>query len=110
VQTAAGVHAPAGSAAAAVTHFAVQDAGAGRRMLRVRVSRAERVEVAGDFTNWTPVPLTPVGDGWWTTTLPIPSGTHQMNLRLDARTWTVPPGLTRVADEFGGAVGILTIP
>lgn len=106
----AGVRDASSSAAAVVTQFAVQDAGGGRRTLRVRAARAQRVEVAGDFTNWAPVALTPAGKGWWTATLPIPSGTHQMNLRLDARTWTVPPGLVRIADEFGGTVGLLTIP
>jgi hypothetical protein len=108
--TAAGARDIAGAVAADITDFAVQDAGSGRRTLRVRAPRAQRVEVAGDFTNWIPVPLTPASAGWWTTTLPIPSGTHQMNLRLDTRTWIAPPGLARIADEFGGAVGLLILP
>jgi hypothetical protein len=32
-----------------------------------------------------------------------------MIVRTDAGAWVVPPGLTAVADEFGGSVGILVV-
>jgi hypothetical protein len=60
------------------------------------------VEIMGDFTSWQPVRLARQGDGWWTASLPIPRGTHQMNVRVDGGAWGVPPGLTTVKDEFGG--------
>jgi len=34
---------------------------------------------------------------------------YRVNLRVDGGPWIVPPGLPSVVDEFGGAVGILTI-
>lgn len=93
-----------------VDAFEVRDAGAPARTIRVRADDASRVEIAGDFTDWRPVALARDADGWWTATLPIASGTHQVNLRLDGTAWVVPPGLVPMADEFAGSVGLLTVP
>ncbi|HEX6535165.1 MAG TPA: glycogen-binding domain-containing protein [Gemmatimonadaceae bacterium] len=100
-----------GASAAGVDRFALADAsGGGReRVVRVHAPRAARVEVAGDFTDWRPVALAPAGHGWWTATLPIAPGTHQVNLRLDGSRWVAPPGLTVITDEFGGSFGLLTV-
>jgi hypothetical protein len=76
--------------------------------LRVRAPGARTVEVSGDFTSWEAVPLERAADGWWTLTLPIESGTHQLNVRLDGAAWVVPPGLMTVTDESGPA-GLLSI-
>jgi hypothetical protein len=67
------------------------------------------VEISGDFTNWTPVPLKLGSNGWWDVTLPIGPGKYQMNLRLDGGEWLVPPGLLSMLDEFGGKVGLLVV-
>ena len=67
------------------------------------------VEITGDFTQWDPVRLTRGSDGSWTAVFPISAGTHQLNVRVDGGAWRVPPGLLAATDEFGGAVGILTI-
>ncbi len=83
--------------------------GAGDQVtLRVRAPNARKVEISGDFTNWEAVPLEHGADGWWAATLPIESGTHQLNVRLDGTAWVVPPGLLTVTDESGSA-GLLTI-
>ncbi len=95
-------------ASGAVRAFEVSRAPDGARTIRVRAPGAQRVEIAGDFTDWAPVPLSPAPDGWWVTTLPISPGPHQMNLRLDGGIWLVPPGLLRIADESGTA-GLLVI-
>ena len=68
------------------------------------------VEVAGDFTDWQPVSLRRAGEVMWESVLRIPSGVHRVNVRIDGGTWTVPAGTTRVADEFAGEVGIVTVP
>lgn len=81
----------------------------GKVTLRIRAAKASRVEINGDFTLWQPVPLVREGAGWWTVTLPIEPGTHQMVARTDNGDWVVPPGLTAVADEFAGSVGILVV-
>ena len=97
-----------GGTEAAITAFAVER-GAGEEVtLRLLAPGASRVEVTGDFTSWDAVPLTRAADGWWVVKLPIRSGTHQLNLRLDGSAWVVPPGLTTITDE-SGASGLLVI-
>jgi hypothetical protein len=67
---------------------------------------ATRVEIASDVSGWLPVLLTPAGADAWTVTLPVTPGLHRLNVRLDGGDWLVPGGLTPVADEFGGSVGL----
>ena len=81
-----------------------------QRTIRVRAPRGSHVELAGDLTNWAPVALTPAGDGWWTITLAVPAGIHQVSLRLDGGQWVAPPGLVAVRDEFGGSAGMWNVP
>jgi hypothetical protein len=99
-----------GSAAAAnsLLAFAATPA-TGGHVLRVRAPAARKVEIAGDFTDWQPLALAPAEDGWWTLTLSISAGVHQLNVRIDGAAWLVPPGLTVVRDEFGGSVGLLIV-
>lgn len=80
------------------------------RRVRVYAPGANTIEILGDFTQWEPVALQREGRGWWTGTVSIPAGTHEVNVRVDGRTWLVPPGLTTVRDEFGGSSGRLVIP
>lgn len=98
------------TAEAGVSAFAVAAAGSGRYVLRVHATGARVVEVGGDFTDWKPVALAAARDGWWTVTLPIAPGAHQLNVRVNGGRWLVPPGVTAITDEFGGAVGIISIP
>jgi hypothetical protein len=94
-----------------VLSLRVGEAGSGNtRAIRVQAPGATTVELTGDFTQWEPVRLRSAGGGWWTVTLPIDPGTHQMNVRANGRAWTVPPGLTSFDDEFGGVVGVLNVP
>jgi len=71
---------------------------------------AQTVELSGDFTQWTPLALGSEGSGWWTTTVALASGTHEVNVRVNAGSWQVPPGLMAIKDEFGGTAGLLTVP
>jgi hypothetical protein len=89
--------------------FEVTSATGERRTLRVRAPGANSVEINADFTGWQPARLTRGPDGWWSITLAIPDGTYEVNMRLDGGKWIVPPGLTSVADEFGGPVGVLAV-
>ena len=76
---------------------------------KVLAPTAESVELTGDFTDWDPVQLTPVGDGWWELTRPLSPGNYQINLRVNGGKWEVPGGLLTMADEFGGSVGLLVL-
>lgn len=90
--------------------FEVTDASRGARTIRVRVPHASTVELSGDFTSWEPVTLKDVGGGRWETTLPIASGMHRLVIRVDGDSWTPPPGVSVVADEFQGTVGVIVVP
>lgn len=97
------------SGLAVVTDFETRPAGVDSVTLKVEAPQARVVEITGDFTGWTPVPLQLESTGWWTVTLPIGPGKYQMNLRLNGGDWLVPPGLLSMLDEFGGRVGLLVV-
>jgi hypothetical protein len=80
-----------------------------RQQIRLRVPGARSVEVAGDFTGWRAVSLTPVSQDEWEVTLAIPAGVQRINVRVDGGAWQAPPGIDTVADEFDGRVGLLVI-
>lgn len=96
-------------ARAVVPAFETRRDESGRVLVKVRAPGAGRVELMGDFTEWTPVAFRPVADGWWVISLPIPPGSYRMNLRINGGTWGVPPGLPVLQDEFGGMVAVLTV-
>ena len=81
----------------------------GHTAVRVRCTGAGLVEVAGDFTDWTPVALDAVYGGMWEAELAIPPGLHQVQIRVDGGSWQVPPGLPTAQGEFAGAAGVLLI-
>lgn len=81
----------------------------GTRTIRVRVPGARLVELMADFTDWLPVPLSPVEDGNWALNLFVAPGVHRVNVRVDGGPWFAPPGLTAVRDEFGGEIGLLVV-
>jgi hypothetical protein len=80
---------------------------------RVRVTlrydrAATRLALAGDFSEWEPVPLIEVGDGEWTAELSIEPGVHHFALIADG-VWTLPDGVSGIDDGFGGKVGVLVV-
>lgn len=94
----------------ATVSLVMQKTPSGDWELRVRAPGAGRVELNADFTGWQPVSLTTLSNGWWTLTLPLASGTHQLNVRVDGGAWVVPAGLLALSEEFGGQVGLLVVP
>ncbi|NIM52609.1 MAG: hypothetical protein GTN78_05985 [Gemmatimonadales bacterium] len=79
------------------------------RTLRVEAPGAESVEIMGDFTDWQPAALERLAGGRWEITLPIVSGVHRLNVRLDGGPWLAPRGTRVTEDEFGSKVGILVV-
>ncbi len=92
-----------------ISAFDIEHGTGNQVTLRVRAPGARTVEISGDFTSWTAVPLERGAEGWWTVTLPIESGTHQLNVRVDGAAWVAPPGLMTITDESGSS-GLLSIP
>jgi hypothetical protein len=106
--------------AARADHFVVEERDAGSRVLRLLVPGATRVEIMGDFTDWTPVALVhrarkgagrdrrDAADAW-EVELVVAPGVHRVNVRVDGGPWRPPTGLSVVRDEFGGEVGLLVV-
>lgn len=80
------------------------------RIVTVRLRSAKTVELMADFTEWEPVSMSQMPNGDWTVERVIAPGTHRVAIRADGGDWVAPPNLPRVADEFGGEVGLLIVP
>jgi hypothetical protein len=80
-----------------------------RRRIEVRGVTASRVDVMGDFTDWTPVSLEALGDVW-RLEREISPGLHRIAIRLDGGEWVSPANLPRATDDLGGVVGLVTVP
>jgi hypothetical protein len=88
------------------------------RVLRIDRSRVRvtfryhdavtQLALAGDFSEWEPVPLVEVGRGEWTAELSIEPGVHHYALIVDG-VWTLPDGVAGIGDGFGGKVGVLVV-
>jgi hypothetical protein len=64
--------------------------------------------IAGDFSQWDPIPLQRDRDGVWSVILAIPPGVHTYAIIADG-TWTLPDDVAGIDDEFGGKVGVLVV-
>ena len=104
--SAGGFHAPR----ALPRPTAVSAAPPGFTRLSIEAKRASRVEVAGDWNRWQPVPLRRAENGVWYTDLEIPPGEYRYAFRVDGRTWEVPKGVAAVDDGFGGKSAWLSVP
>lgn len=96
--------------ATAAPVFLVLDAGGGRRTLRFEEPAGSHVSLLGDFTGWQPIPCRESEPGVFEVTVPVESGAHRVDLRIDDGPLVAPPGLARVADDFGGEAGLLLVP
>jgi hypothetical protein len=91
------------------TAWRARSVGRNRLLVRVHGRDVSRVELSGDFTDWTPVTLLPVHANWWAAVVPVPPGVHRVQIRLDGGPWLAPPGLPRADDGPGGASGALVV-
>ncbi len=80
--------------------LSADDAGRKARF-RLEDARARTVALAGDFTDWRPLPMTRTGDAWLLE-VTVPAGVHHFAFLVNGREWVVPadaPGVS--ADEWG---------
>ncbi|HYV99711.1 MAG TPA: glycogen-binding domain-containing protein [Gemmatimonadaceae bacterium] len=94
---------------AAATAFRIVPAADSTYRVTLRVPGGRTVEVAGDFSNWEPVPLRESSAGVWETTVRMAPGVHRVNVRVNGDRWTAPPGTPTVNDDFAGRVGLIVV-
>ena len=93
--TAFAVLTPKSSGALLVVHIVTDD--------------TSRVELAGTFSDWKPVPLTRTNAGW-EAEIALPPGRHRVAVRVNGGAWQAPRGTAPVKDEFGGEAGLIVVP
>ena len=78
-------------------------------VVRIVASDTLTVEVAGDFSDWQPLPLERDGNQWIARVV-LPPGKYHLGIRANHGTWRAPRNLARVHDDFGGESGLIVIP
>jgi hypothetical protein len=105
------VRGPGAPGAARATSFATvtQKSSGALMLVRVIADDTSKVEIAGTFSNWAPVPVTRVGDAW-EAEIALPPGRHRVAVRINGGPWRAPRGMARVKDEYGGEAGMIVVP
>ena len=72
---------------------------------------SSQVEIAGSFTEWQKVPLTPTGsEGYWEITLEVPSGEHRYSFIIDeSKRIPDPTVASKESDDFGSINSVLYV-
>jgi 1,4-alpha-glucan branching enzyme len=77
--------------------------------LVLRAPDARVVEVAGDWTDWRPVPAARARDGRWWVDVRLARGDYRYAFRVDRSRWRVPDDVQTVDDGFGGRSAVLVV-
>ena len=80
-----------------------------RTGIEIRAAGASRVEIMADFTDWSSVELTRVGDVWRLDRTIAP-GLHRLMVRVDGGEWLAPANLPTATDDLGGVVALVAVP
>jgi hypothetical protein len=78
-------------------------------LVRVVADDSSQVEVAGTFSNWSPVQLNRTADAW-EAEIALPPGRHRVAVRINGGPWQAPRGTARIRDELGGESGLIVVP
>lgn len=96
-----------GDSASPALHSVVRHGDSTVIVLRAR--GAERMELSGDFTDWEPHELQRAEGDRWRAAFALRPGVYQFNVRVNGREWSVPAGVGRVKDDFGGEAAVLVV-
>lgn len=77
--------------------------------LSIRAPEAARVELAGDWNDWTPVPARRAANGVWYADVTLAPGEYRYAFRVDGGAWRVPEGAVTSDDGFGGKSAYVTV-
>lgn len=83
--------------------------GGGELVVRTLATDTVVVEVAGDFSDWQPIPLVKEGP-FFVARVQLPPGMYRVAVRANLGEWRAPWNLARVRDDYGGEAGIVVIP
>jgi hypothetical protein len=92
--------------AAGVVAFA---GGGGELVVRVLAVESMLVEIAGDFSDWEPLPMEREGS-FWVARARLRPGKHRVAVRVNLGEWRAPRNLARVRDDYGGEAGLVVVP
>jgi hypothetical protein len=92
-----------------VKKFEMQPGTGDMRKIVIRVGGVERVDVMGDFSDWSPLTLVRRGRDLWELNVPLSPGMYHINVRVDDGPWMAPPGIPTMHDGFSGDVGLIVI-
>jgi hypothetical protein len=77
--------------------------------VRVFATDTMVIEIAGDFSEWEPVPLEREGP-YFVARVRLPPGKYRVAVRINLGVWRAPRNLARVRDDYGGEAGLIVIP
>lgn len=80
-----------------------------RVTIRHSVEPGHRLDIAGDWNEWLPEPLSREDSERWSIDLGLTSGVYKFALVIDGERWIIPDGVPTAPDDFGGEVGLLVI-
>ncbi len=81
----------------------------GATRLSLRAPDATRVELAGDWNGWKPVPAKRAANGVWYADVRLQPGEYRYAFRVDGGAWRVPEGAVTSDDGFGGKSAYITV-
>lgn len=87
----------------------VRRARSGFTRLSIDAPDARRVELLGDFNEWTPIVARRAANGVWYADVSLPPGEYRYAFRIDGSEWRVPQGATVVSDGFGGKSALIVV-
>jgi hypothetical protein len=93
-----------------VKKFEMQPGTDDMRKIVIRVGGVEKVDVMGDFSDWSPLTLVRRGRDLWELNVPLSPGMYHINVRVDGGPWMAPPGIPTMHDGFSGDVGLIVVP
>ncbi len=98
-----------GGRAGAAQGVTIEPVAPGRERITFVVPGAERVAIAGEWNDWTPVALVRLDGQRWRGEVALGKGAHRFSLLVDGGRWYVPAGVPSLPDSFGGTVGLLVV-
>jgi 1,4-alpha-glucan branching enzyme len=78
-------------------------------VIRLRLRDAHRVEIAGDWNEWTRTPLAQSDADQWELFIALRAGPHRFMVIIDGAPWRIPDGVPSVPDGMGGRVAVLNV-